>query len=87
MKQRRVQEFVVPRERVTPEVARAFQSILLSLRGLDAAIDDAKDTDEVSAIQRDVRNLEQKIRRVESTPGRQEVVVRRSTEITYSTTY
>lgn len=87
MKQKRVQEFVVPRERVAPEVARVFQSILLSLRSLEAAIDDTKDPDEMRAIQTDIRNLEQKLRRVESTSGRQETVVRRSTEITYSTTY
>lgn len=30
-----IREFVVPRERVTPEVARAFQSILLSLQNLE----------------------------------------------------
>ncbi|MXZ00211.1 hypothetical protein F4Y93_06010 [Candidatus Poribacteria bacterium] len=87
MTQKRVKEFVVPRERVTPEVARVFQSILLSLRRLDAAIEAGKDADEIRAIRADIRGLEQKLRRVESTSGRQEVVVRRSTEITYSTTY
>jgi len=84
--QKRIQEFSVPRERVPPEVARAFQDILVSLRNLDQAID-PKDAEDIAAIRAAVADLEKRFRRVEATPRKPEVVVRRSTEITYSTTF
>ena len=84
--QKRIKEFSVPRERVSPEVVRAFQDILVSLQNLDRAID-PEDAEDVAAIRTAVESLEKRIRRVEATPRKPEVVVRRSTEITYSSTF
>lgn len=80
---KRIKEFAVPRGRVPTEVSRAFQLILISLRNLDQAID----PEDSEAIRTAVDDLERRFQRIESASGRQEVVVRKSTEITYSTTY
>ncbi len=82
-----IQEFVVPRERVTPEVARVFQSILVSLRNLERKIQALPaDSAELPALRAELQDLKRTLQR-----SKQEVRVdrrpSRDPEIQYSSEF
>ena len=86
MKQKRVQEFVVPRGRVPTEVSRAFQSILISLRNLEEGIDASpEDSGELDSIRAQLQELERSTVRRE--PEQVRVVREHRMEISYSSTF
>lgn len=85
MREKCIQEFVVPRERVTPEVSRAFQLILVSLRNLEKEIKALPaDSDALPALRADLAKLEKRLQRTRQQEVR---VVRGRTQRTYSSIF
>lgn len=61
-----IQEFVVPRQRVTTEVSRAFQSVLVSLRNLERKVLGLSKTPEaVPELRKEIQTVKETIRRTE----------------------
>lgn len=85
MRDKCVQEFVVPRQRVPTEVSRAFQSTLISLRNLEQEIKALPaDSEELPALRSEVENVKRTVQRLEQQRVR---VVKPKAEISYSSIF